>query len=134
MFLLSNIILLSLFCPFLTFSTKQCSTKESVVQDRKNIIKNSLYTLLQSRNTFLKPSELNVDKAVSKYKKSIQKSNSNHQRSNQQVELLPKKVFLENCQCYREIFSAPKIGETQSLCSAEASMRGQGQNHISQVL
>ena len=134
MFLLSNIIILSLFCPFSTFSTKQCSTKGSVVQDPKNIIKNSLYTLLETRNTFLKPSELNVDKAVSKYKKSIQKSNSNHQRSSQQVELLPKKVFLENCQCYREIFSAPKIGETQSLCSAEASMRGQGQSYISQVL
>ena len=134
MFLLSNIILLSLFCPFSTFSTKQCSTKGSVVQDPKNIIKNSLYTLLETRNTFLKPSELNVDKAVSKYKKSIQKSNSNHQRSSQQVKLLPKKVFLKNCQCYRKIFSAPKIGETQSLCSAEASMRGQGQSYISQVL
>ena len=134
MFLLSNIIILSLFYPFSTFSTKQCSTKGSVVQDPKNIIKNSLFTLLKSRNTFLKPSELNVDKAVSNYKKSIQKSNSNHQRSSQQVELLPKKVFLENCQCYREIFSAPKIGETQSLCSAEASMRGQGQSYISQVL
>ena len=134
MFLLSNIILLSLFCPLLTFSSEQCSTKGSVVQDPKNIIKNSLFALLETRNTFLKSSELNVDKAVSKYKKSIQKSNSNHQRSNQQVELLPKKVFLENCQCYREIFSAPKIGETQSLCSAEAKMRGQGQSYISQVL
>ena len=134
MFLLSNIILLSLFCPFLTFSTKQCSTKGSVVQDPTNIIKNSLYTLLETRSTFLKPSELNVDKAVSKYKKSIQKSKSNQQRSSQQVELLPKKVFLENCQCYREIFSAPKIGETQSLCSAEATMRGQGQSYISKML
>ena len=134
MFLLSNIILLSLFCPFSTFSTKQCSTKGSVVQDPKNVIKNSLYTLLETRNTFLKPSELNVDRAVSKYKKSIQKSNSNHQRSSQQVELLPKNVFLKNCQCYREIFSAPKIGETQSLCSAETSMRGQGQSCISKVL
>ena len=134
MFLLSNIIILSLFCPFSTFSTKQCSTKESVVQDPKNIIKNSLYDLLETRNTFLKPSELNVDKAVSKYKKSIQKSNSNHQRNSQQVELLPEKVFLEYCQCYREIFSGPKIGETESLCSVEASMRGQGQSYISQVL
>ena len=132
MFLLSNIILLSLLCPYLSFSTKQCSTKGSVVQDPKNIIKNSLYTLIETRNTFLKPSELNVDKAVSKYKKSIQKSNSNHQ--SQQVELLPKNVFLKNCQCYREIFSAPKIGETQSLCSAETSMRGQGQSCISKVL
>ena len=134
MFLLSNIILLSLFCPFSTFSTKQCSTKGSEVQDPKNILKNTLYTLLETRNTFLKPSELNVDKAVSKYKKSIKKSNSNHQRSSQEVELLPKKVFLEMCQCYREIFSAPEIGETQSLCSAEASMRGQGQSYTSQVL
>jgi hypothetical protein len=134
MFLLSNIIILSLFCPFSTFSTKQCSTKEFVVQDPKNIIKNSLYALLETRNTFLKPSELNVNEAVSKYKKSIQKSNSNHQRSSQQVELLPKKVFLENCQCYRKIFSPPKIGETESLCSAEASMRGQGQSYISKVL
>ena len=134
MFLLSNIILLSLFCPFSTFSTKQCSTKESLVQNPKNIIKNSLYTLIETRNTFLKPSELNVNQVVSKYKKSIQKSNSNHQRNSQQAELLPKKVFLKNCQCYREIFSAPKIGETESLCSAEASMRGQGQSYISKVL
>jgi hypothetical protein len=134
MFLLSNIVILSLFCPFSTFSTKQCSTKGSVVQDPKNIIKNSLYTLLETRNTFLKPSELNVNQVVSKYKKSIQKSNSNHQRNSQQAELLPKKVFLKNCQCYREIFSAPKIGETESLCSAEASMRGQGQSYISKVL
>ena len=134
MFLLSNIIILSLFCPFSTFSTKQCSTKEFVVQDPKNIIKNSLYTLIEARNTFLKPSELNVNQVVSKYKKSIQKSNSNHQRNSQQAELLPKKVFLKNCQCYREIFSAPKIGETESLCSAEASMRGQGQSYISKVL
>ena len=134
MFLLSNIIILSLFCPFSTFSTKQCSTKESLVQNPKNIIKNSLYTLIETRNTFLKPSELNVDKAVSKYKKSIQKSNSNQQRNSKQAELLPKKVFLKNCQCYREIFSAPKIGETESLCSAEASMRGQGQSYISKVL
>ena len=134
MFLLSNIIILSLFCPFSTFSTKQCSTKESVVQNPKNVIKNSLYTLIETRNTFLKPSELNVNQVVSKYKKSIQKSNSNHQRNSQQAELLPKKVFLKNCQCYREIFSAPKIGETESLCSAEASMRGQGQSYISKVL
>ena len=134
MFLLSNIIILSLFCPFSTFSTKQCSTKESLVQNPKNIIKNSLYTLIETRNTFLKPSEMNVNQAVSKYKKSIQKSNSNHQRNSQQAELLPKKVFLKNCQCYREIFSAPKIGETESLCSAEASMRGQGQSYISKVL
>jgi hypothetical protein len=134
MFLLSNIIILSLFCPFSTFSTKQCSTKESLVQNPKNIIKNSLYTLIETRNTFLKPSELNVNQVVSKYKKSIQKSNSNHQRNSQQAELLPKKVFLKNCQCYREIFSAPKIGETESLCSAEASMRGQGQSYISKVL
>ena len=134
MFLLSNIIILSLFCPFPTFSTEQCSTKGSVVQDPKNVIKNSLYTLLETRNTFLKPSELNVDRAVSKYKKSMQKSNSNHQRSSQQVELLPKKVFLENCQCYREIILAPKIDETESLCSAEASRRGQGQSYISKAL
>ena len=125
MSLLCYVLTVLLWLPFL-IADLSCTQNPKMYQDPKQIINDRLFSLLETRNTFLKSSELQKEEAILKYKKTVRDSNFTNYA---QIEYVQKKVFIEECGCHRQIQSG-KIEDTQSLCSEHASLRGQGQKVV----